>query len=325
MTPLFIVSFVFLFRRSAALSPVILSDESFIRRVNESYSKYLHSICGRETVRVFTQNSSRVISGRRTPWSVSLVLQGKHKLGGTLISPFHILTAAHGFVKFSTFDTAPCAVSGHKSIRELRSRRVAFGGDCIRGHSDELPNHVNCQKADVRFAKIRNVIFDGDFANGQCLRGHDWAIIELEDPIEFSELVAPICLPYPDESVQRYLTVSGWGRTNVFNDSDPFIRRWQMEHDPNCKAPWSDKMPTRVEDYLCTKSLDPKNYLSMRTCHGNSGGGIEQTDFNGITTLLGITSYGTKGCPPNELARFTRVDKYLDDICKFTGVCYTIR
>lgn len=82
-------------------------------------------------------------------------------------------------------------------------------------------------------------------------------------------------------------------------------------------------MPSSIFDYLCAKSLNPLDYASKRTCHGDSGSGLQQTDQNGVSTLVGITSFGSRGCPSNELARFTSVSEYIDDICEMTGICYT--
>lgn len=58
---------------------------------------------------------------------------------------------------------------------------------------------------------------------------------------------------------------------------------------------------------------------------GDSGSGMQQINDRGLATVVGITSYGLKGCPPNQLARFTRVDCYVDEICQITGICYTIQ
>ncbi|VDK25838.1 unnamed protein product [Anisakis simplex] len=153
--------------------------------------------------------------------------------------------------------------------------------------------------------------------------GHDWAIVQLQRPLIFNDTVLPICLPVPGQPIQEFLTIFGWGRSNVFYDSGPLLRETPMRLDRKCRAPWSDDMPTNVSDYICTKSLRPDDYESARTCHGDSGSGMQQKDRNGIATLIGITSFGTKGCPPNELARFTRVDRYLYEICVTTGVCYS--
>uniref|UniRef100_A0A914YA42 Peptidase S1 domain-containing protein n=2 Tax=Panagrolaimus superbus TaxID=310955 RepID=A0A914YA42_9BILA len=112
--------------------------------------------------------------------------------------------------------------------------------------------------------------------------------------------------------------------TLIFYESDPFIHEITMAHDPKCHPPWSDTMPSKLSDFICAKSLNPRSPTSLRTCHGDSGAGLEQRDSYNVSTLIGITSFGSKGCPANELARFTRVSKYLNSICEFTGVCYTI-
>uniref|UniRef100_A0A914EJD8 Peptidase S1 domain-containing protein n=1 Tax=Acrobeloides nanus TaxID=290746 RepID=A0A914EJD8_9BILA len=96
-----------------------------------------------------------------------------------------------------------------------------------------------------------------------------------------------------------------------------------MRYDPNCRAPVTDTMPIDIDDYLCATSMNPLDYGAPRTCHGDSGAGIEQRDAYQRATLMGITSFGTKGCPANEVARFTKVSSYLKEICEFTGVCYT--
>ena len=116
-----------------------------------------------------------------------------------------------------------------------------------------------------------------------------------------------------------------------------------MRVDRDCRRPWSDRLPASADDYVCATSMDIYNYSAPRTCHvshvnwesrikglynktiilqGDSGGGLEYRDEFGRAFLIAITSFGTRGCPSNMLARFTRVDVYLDLICKYTGVCY---
>lgn len=55
-------------------------------------------------------------------------------------------------------------------------------------------------------------MLDMDFSNGQCMNGHDWAIIEVEKPIEFNINVRPICLPKPYQEIYEGLIVPSWGR-----------------------------------------------------------------------------------------------------------------
>lgn len=62
--------------------------------------------------------------------------------------------------------------------------------------------------------QIRTVIVDNDFISGQCIKGHDWAIIEVEKPFVFTNKVQPICLPLRNEELQSVLMIVGWGRVN---------------------------------------------------------------------------------------------------------------
>lgn len=321
---LFFIYFIY----GHAFQPVIITSTSaYISRVDNETSDQMQAICGVSIPKIIGNRTVRTY-----PWAVSVTEGGKNKLGGVIISPFHILTAAHPFIKFArrrgigfAFDSAPCWTSGYRTFDEIRDRTVTYGGRCIRGHVKGLPNHPLCEYSDMIQNKIRSVLVDGEFLWHHCMSGHDWAIIEVEDEIIFSNNVRPICLPYPGQYFQNYLTIFGWGRTNTFYESSPYLREIPMVLDRNCDPPWSDKMPNLVEDYVCTKAMNTTDYNSPRTCYGDSGSGMQQTDPYGISTLIGITSYGSQGCPPNELARFTRVDAYLDSICEFTGVCYTVQ
>lgn len=66
--------------------------------------------------------------------------------------------------------------------------------------------------------------------------------------------------------------------------------------------------------------------IEAASFQGDSGSGIEQRNIiNGseVATLMGITSYGSRNCPVNELARFTKVSNYMRKICELTGLCYS--
>ncbi|MFH4975986.1 hypothetical protein AB6A40_002695 [Gnathostoma spinigerum] len=321
---------IFLFRlfiatycESSSFLPVQISAPNVIpKKISHETSEYLEAICGRPPPFVRQKNGS----SQDYPWAVSVMVKGRNKLGGVIISPYHILTAAHPFIKSNTlFGDTPCNnQSRYRTISELQERVVVYGGKCIRGKHKTLPNHTLCDKSDVAHNSIRLVLVDGGFLQNNCRKGHDWAVIEVRNPIRFGTFTRPICLPEISQAIQRKLMVFGWGRKNVFFEADPYIREIPMLHDAFCSPPWSDKMPTDVDDYICTVAVSPTDYTTPRTCYGDSGSGMEQRDKTGKATLIGITSFGSKGCPPNELARFTRVDRYLEPICAFTGVCYTV-
>ncbi|KAL3985237.1 Trypsin family protein [Acanthocheilonema viteae] len=294
---------------------ISVTKEPKIRQIEPLENKLLATICGKTSFHGLFNY----------PWAVSIALNGTNKLGGVIISSYHILTAAHPFVNFDGHSFIPCRVNTYRSITELLDRKILFGGKCIRGFTAHKTNDPICEEADVFDNTIRTVVIDNDFIRENCTKGHDWAIIEVEQPFVFTDKVRPICLPLKNEKLQNILMIFGWGRQNPFSDGSPLIHEIPMQLDMNCQASRSDTMPTKVDDYICMKSLHPKYFDTPRVCYGDSGSGMQQINDNGIATVVGITSYGLKGCPPNELARFTRVDCYLNEICEITGVCYTIQ
>ncbi|VBB33666.1 unnamed protein product, partial [Acanthocheilonema viteae] len=105
-------------------------------------------------------------------------------------------------------------VNTYRSITELLDRKILFGGKCIRGFTAHKTNDPICEEADVFDNTIRTVVIDNDFIRENCTKGHDWAIIEVEQPFVFTDKVRPICLPLKNEKLQNILMIFGWGRQN---------------------------------------------------------------------------------------------------------------
>ncbi|KAI1724041.1 trypsin domain-containing protein [Ditylenchus destructor] len=319
---------------------------------------------------VSSDQTTNESGGRRYPWAVSVMYEDRNRLGGTIISPFHILTAAHPFVRFDNSlpgigepwymgivslklilaigkllmgmiaigikeggsnitrvyllrETIDGSGFGRKEMRALTLLKWMCA---VRSTLNSISHLKYCYKL-VCVKRTEQKSFECILGiDCGCLSGHDWAIIEVAERIEFSDTVRPICLPSLELTSlldgDRFMIV-GWGRPTVFGASDPLIKEIPMVHDPKCEAPLSDFMPSKNPDYLCAKALNPRNDDSPRTCHGDSGSGLEHRDGLDKATLLGITSFGSRGCPSNELARFTRAANYLSRICALTGVCYS--
>uniref|UniRef100_A0A183BVV3 Protein RIC1 homolog n=1 Tax=Globodera pallida TaxID=36090 RepID=A0A183BVV3_GLOPA len=249
---------------------IILPPGAHLQSLSPVESAELGAGCGRSTETLAPRR------GRAHPWAVSFMTKGRNRLGGTIISPWHILTVAHGFLRFDTTTSGKCDVYGYRNFETLRHGwTVVYGDDCIwQQQHDYL-----CARPNLTQNRIRAIFVDDGFADGV--------------PIIFSDRVQPICLPV-SPSHQRIadgevLTVTSWGRRDAFHKGDPLIREIPLRHDAECKGrPWSDIMPTNVEDYLCAKALNPKDYHSARTCHGDSGSGMEWKKAVGrvVGTLL---------------------------------------
>ncbi|KAL3120954.1 hypothetical protein niasHT_005030 [Heterodera trifolii] len=273
---------------------IILPSGAHLQSLSATESAQLATACGRSA------ESFPFRGGRAHPWAVSFMTKGRNRLGGTIISPWHILTAAHAFLRFDTIAFGKCNVYGYRNFETIRHGwTIVYGDDCIwQQQHDYL-----CARPNLTQNRIRAIFVDDGFADGGpfsfplvpnslvplltrfplffgCVSGHDWAIVELEVPIAFSDRVLPICLPASPALQQisdgEVLTVTSWGRRDAFHKGDPLIREIPLRHDAGCKGrPWSDTMPTNVEDYLCAKALNPKDYHAARTCHGDSGSGME--------------------------------------------------
>ncbi|NXE54356.1 PRS55 protease, partial [Casuarius casuarius] len=115
------------------------------------------------------------------PWQVSIQSKGRHFCGGTIISSWWILTAAHCFVKELPPDLT-----------------VVVGGV-------DLSHKLEKKKLD---SLILHESFDSESME------NDIALILLDSPIQLNEQKMPICLPFiSDLHVWKDCWVAGWGTT----------------------------------------------------------------------------------------------------------------
>ena len=149
------------------------------------------------------EESERVTGGRGVehgllPWQASIRLQGPsqtyHHCGAIIISPYHVLTAAH-------------CLWPHRDNMELYYIRVGDNALQIKDEGEE------------EFA-IGKVDFHENFNVGPY-QNNDIAVVHIDKikhsgGITFGDKVIPACLPQhdADDSSRVNVTVSGWGKTN---------------------------------------------------------------------------------------------------------------
>ena len=133
----------------------------------------------------------------------------------------------------------------------------------------------------------------------------------LEEEVEFSYFIQPICLPREKRSTGP-LTVTGWGNTksgSVFGVSSHILQELNVREIPlnECRKIWESKQTGLLESHMCAKPLK----LIGGSCRGDSGGPVaraKRVNSEDIFELAGIISFGTSTCGSEYPLGFTRVD-----------------
>ncbi|XP_051257255.1 transmembrane protease serine 2 isoform X1 [Dicentrarchus labrax] len=212
--------------------------------------------------------STRIVGGTEAvngawPWQVSLQIYNQHICGGSIISPYWILSAAHCFHTYS--DPGMWMVySGDVSLA-----RLSF----------------NTGKA------VHKIISHGKF--DIRTNDNDIALLKLDTPLTFTRTVKPVCLPNiaMDLPVGQQAWITGWGTLRSSGPSPDRLNQAQVTIYSReiCNKP--DVLDGQItETMICAGNLQG----GVDTCQGDSGGPLVVKEGN-VWWLAGDTSWGI-GC-----------------------------
>ncbi|XP_059505974.1 transmembrane protease serine 2-like [Stegostoma tigrinum] len=235
----------------------------------------LHCIgCG---ARMYDRNvSERIVGGqlaapKEFPWQVSLHLNNRHICGGSILTPYWVITAAHCGERHP-FPSNWLVYSG---ILQQTATHV------VNPHSvDKFITHE-------KFNKVN--------------KDYDIALLKLKSPFMLSDSIRPVCLPnygqtFPTGSI---CWISGWGdlwEGGPPPDSLQWTTAPLITYD-DCKKLYFDIITPRM---LCA-GLEEGGHDA---CQGDSGGPLT-TKQKSLFWLVGVTSWGY-GC-----ARFGKPGVYV--------------
>jgi len=237
-----------------------------------------------------------IIGGQNTtenefPWQVEIRINNEFSGGGTLITPSHVLTAAHVVVSLSY---------GLENARDVK----ALLGSNAKDRNIEFAVHdISPHHSYTRECRL-------------CSLHYDFAILELETPVPFDETMLPACLPGPTTPnlVDEKVIVTGWGRVIADRPSfQPTLLKTPYPMDSiriisntDCQEEYGTDL-TVDDSMICTGANG-----EVDACRGDSGGPMVVKDSDTQNwTLVGVVSFG-RGCSRDVPGVFGQVATVMD-------------
>ncbi|XP_001361174.2 trypsin 3A1 [Drosophila pseudoobscura] len=235
------------------------------------------------------QQDGRIVGGWETniihfPHQISLQLGTRHACGGAILSPTHILTAAHCVLEYS---------KPQYYVIRAGSSEWATGGSYIR---------------------IQRIVPHPKFHQPTHMN-NDIALIQLQQPLVYSGNIQPIVLAARQDRIEpsAQLFVSGWGSQSISQMQPEKRLRYtvvQQRDQSQC-----------IRNYFGAGTVTSSMFCAgtpqggRDSCQGDSGGPLI-TSINGRMRLYGIVSWGL-GCANAMFPGvYTRVSEYTDWIAQ---------
>ncbi|KAG8504985.1 Chymotrypsinogen 2 [Galemys pyrenaicus] len=238
----------------------------------------------------------RIINGEDTtpgawPWNVMLLAPSGILLGGgSLINESWVITSAH------------CKVT--------TSSLVVAGLYNRRSHED-----------DIQILNISQIFRHHNF--NQWSIYNNIALLKLATPAHFNNNVSSVLLPpiYDDFTPGTMCTIIGWGLTKLNDRTIP--GKLQQATVPILSKP----LCRRYWPKICTRTMICAGFNGSRSYHGDYGGSLV-CQKNGLWTLAGVLSFGSKSCVDCKPFVATRVASFLPWIHTMASLwllsCFTL-
>ncbi|XP_067619734.1 CLIP domain-containing serine protease B8 [Eurosta solidaginis] len=277
------------------------------RRIQTVENFNLRKECGKQvTNRIY---GGEIAELDEFPW-LALLVYHSNDLGcsGALIDDRHILTAAHCVQGEGVREK-----HGLKYIR-LGEFNVKTEPDCI-----EEPDYLNCADAAMDIGYDR-ILVHPEYNEYSFSKYDDIAIIRLTHAVTFTHFVMPICLPNETDEkpfkVGEMFSVSGWGRTDLFN------KYFHNIHSPiklKLRIPFVERgnctrLLSKLGIELGSKQVCAGGEFAKDTCAGDSGSPLMYFDRKRSRWVAyGVVSFGFTRCGmAGHPAVYTDVSAYLD-------------
>lgn len=240
---------------------------------------------------------NRIVGGQNAahgewPWQVSLAfMTSGHACGASILSQRWLLSAAH------CFDT-------HNPIYRVASNWQTYSGMQTQFKFDGVQQRA-----------VKRIITHPDY--NQMTFDYDIALLELSEPLEFTNTIQPICLPAASHVFPAGMScwITGWGALREGGQVAHILQKASVKiiNDTVCNVVTEGQVTSRM---LCSGFL----MGGIDACQGDSGGPLACFEESGKWFQAGIVSWGEGCARRNKPGVYTRVTKLRGWIKQETGI-----
>ncbi|XP_072373174.1 transmembrane protease serine 11B-like isoform X3 [Scyliorhinus torazame] len=270
---------------SEANAKILLNNDAVTTAatVTTSTTQIISSACGSTSA-----FSSKIVGGTDSvdgewPWQVSLQI-GRHICGASIISNRWLVSAAHCF-RTNSNPSIWTAYMGSVNVRMGIARNIKT----IISHPRYRPD-------------------ENDF---------DIAVLELSSPLDFTDVIRPVCLPSGNQvfPVGKSCSITGWGTLSYRGPLPTILQKAVVDIIAGniCNVSYGNAITDRM---LCAGFLEG----GVDSCQGDSGGPLVCLEPGGTWSLVGIVSFGIKCAEANFPGVYARVTAFRDWVKEQTGV-----
>ncbi|XP_067289686.1 transmembrane protease serine 2 [Pseudorasbora parva] len=267
---------------SLSSSNLNMSTESFLSKSSDCPSNRAVALncieCGRSS-------KSRIVGGSTVnskgvwPWQVSLQANGRHLCGGSIITPYWIVTAAHCVQEISNARDWT-VYAGYLTRREMQSAIGNSVGRIVKHDFNPKTNE------------------------------NDIALMKLNNPLMITANVRPVCLPNKGMffSAPRESYVTGWGALFSGGVASETLQEAKIglidRTTCNSRQVYNGQI---TDTMICAGKLEG----GVDSCQGDSGGPLVTME-NSLWWLVGDTSWGDGCAFRNKPGVYGNVTYFLD-------------
>ncbi|XP_043928573.1 coagulation factor VII-like [Protopterus annectens] len=232
------------------------------------------------------ESNGRIVGGKEClagecPWQALLNYEEESLCGGVLLNSLWVVTAAHCVLK--RFASHFLVLLG-KQYRDTKEDT-----EQVRG--------------------VANIIIHENYS--EFTFDNDIALLQLKDPVIYTDFVIPICLPRKFLEMQpisavKFSTVSGWGKYSEMGPQANILQKVQVPRIKNKECKEQSKLPI-TDNMFCAGFQDGHH----DSCKGDSGG-PHITKYKNTWFLTGIVSWGDGCAKQNKYGIYTRISRYID-------------